>query len=134
LIAAFYNVPASDRRNAVWVMSTQALKIAASLKDTNNNYLFMDALTAGGLPTIKGRPVYETDQLGDTIVFGNFKAYYIADRTSLQGGRIGVRISDQAYVGSTSMFETNQVAIRVEERTDGEVVRQQAFTLITSVY
>lgn len=134
LINLFHHVKPADRVSACWIMSSQAVAEVRKIKDTTNRYLFAEALTADGFPTLMAKPVLETDQVGRNILFGNLKAYFIADRTSREGGRISVRVSDQATVGGYSMFERNEVAIRVEERTDGELTRVQAFGKITSAY
>lgn len=134
IIRLFHKIKAVDRAKAVWVMSGDALGVIASLKDSQNRPLFDGALTSDGLSTLKGKKVFETDVIGRTILFGNLSAYFIADKTARQGGKISVRVSDEAYVGGQSMFERNEIAIRVEERTDGELTRTSAVGMITNAY
>jgi len=128
IIGAFYGLGSGYRSNAYWIMSSETMSIVQGLKDNNNRYLFNDALTAGGLPTLKGRPVLEHNDLGITsILFGDISAYWIADRTGIR-----VRVSDEATVASNSAFEKNLVYVRVEERVDGELADTAAFVEITN--
>jgi HK97 family phage major capsid protein len=128
IIGAFYGLGSGYRSNAYWIMSSETMSIVQGLKDDNNRYLFNDALTAGGLPTLKGRPVLEHNNLGiASIYFGDISAYWIADRTGIR-----VRVSDEATVASNSAFEKNLVYVRVEERVDGELADTAAFVEITN--
>ncbi len=128
IVGAFYKVPVQYRNNGFWIMSSDQMSIVQGLKDTTGRFIFSDALTTGGLPTLKGRPVLEHNNLGiASILFGDISAYWIADRQGIR-----VRVSDEATVASTSAFEKNLVYVRVEERVDGELADTAAFAEITN--
>lgn len=128
IISAYYKLGMAYRADAVWIMNSRVIANIKGLKDTTNRYLFSDALTAGGYPTLLGRPVLESNQIGSsTIYLGDLKAYYIAQREG-----ISMMQSEEATVGGYSMFERNEVAVRVEERLDGELTDVNAFVSITS--
>lgn len=128
LINAYYRLEQGYRRTAVWIMNSRTIAHVKRLKDSQNRYLFMDALTAGGYPTVLGAPVIEQNDLASaTVLFGDLSRYYIAQREG-----ISMAQSEDATVAGYSMFERNEVAVRVEERLDGELVDVKAFTSITS--
>ena len=128
LIDAVYQLTQGYRSRAKWFMNSRTLRVVRQLKDTQNRYIFDAALSGVEFPTILGRPVFEQDDLAaDEIWFGDPAGYWIADRIG-----ISVKVSDVAVVGGESGFERNFTAIRVEERTDGELADTAAFVQITS--
>lgn len=128
IINAFYKLGQGYRSSSYWMMSSETIGIIQGFKDTSGRFLFNDALTSEGLPTLKGRPVLEHNNLGiNSIFLGDFSAYWIADRMGIR-----VRISDEATVASNSAFEKNLVFVRVEERVDGELADTSAFVEITN--
>lgn len=116
VIQALFTLPQGYRSSAVWVANKNTWSKIYRLKDSQNRYL-MDELPQGPTPTLRGRPVYEQNDIGDGKMFlGDFSYYYIADR---QG--ISVDTSTEATVASQSAFERNLTFVRVEERVDGEL-------------
>ena len=116
LIHALYKLPQGYRGNAVCVANKNTWAKVATLKDANNQYL-LTGLANSPSPTLRGRPVYEQNDIGDGKMFiGDFRDYYIADR---QG--ITVDTSTEATVSGTSAFENNLTLVRVESRVDGEL-------------
>lgn len=128
IINAFYKLGQGYRASSYWIMSSETIGIIQGFKDTSGRFLFNDALTSEGLPTLKGRPVLEHNNLGiNSIFLGDISAYWIADRMGIR-----VRVSDEATVASNSAFEKNLVYVRVEERVDGELADTAAFVEITN--
>ena len=116
LIQALYKLPQGYRNNAVVVANKNTWAKIATLKDTNNQYL-LTGLANSPSPVLRGRPIYEQNDLPDGRAFvGDFRDYFIADR---QG--VTVDVSTEATVGGTSAFENNLTYVRVEERVDGEL-------------
>ena len=125
LIQAYQNTPQGYRNKSVWVMNMGTLGEVGRLKDTTNRYL-LTQLADSPTPTIKGRPVYESNFLpGGKAFFGDFSYYQIVDREG-----ISVRISDEATVASQSAFERNLTYVRVEKRVDAELLLPAAITEI----
>lgn len=116
IIQALYKLPQGYRNNAVCVANKNTWAKVATLKDNNNQYL-LTGLANSPTPVLRGRPIYEQNDLPDGKMFiGDFRDYYIADR---QG--ITVDVSTEATVSGTSAFENNLTYVRVEERVDGEL-------------
>lgn len=116
IIQSLYRLGQGYRSNASFVANKNTLAKIATLKDTTNNYLLSN-LGDTASPTLRGRPVYEQNDIGDGKAFvGDFSYYYIADR---QG--VTVDTSTEATVASSSAFEKNLTFVRVEERVDGEL-------------
>lgn len=116
LIQALYKLPQGYRGNAVVVANKNTWAKIATLKDSQNQYL-LTGLANSPSPVLRGRPIYEQNDIGDGKVFiGDFRDYYIADR---QG--VTVDVSTEATVGGTSAFENNLTYVRVESRVDGEL-------------
>ena len=128
LIDAYYRLGSKYRNRAVWIMNTQTLTKAMQLKDTQNRYLFIADPTGATPGTILGRPVFEQNNLPQSrIWFGDLKAYWIGDR----GGMTIAKSEDATIDGVGNLFERNMTAIRVEKRTDGELVDLDAFVCVT---
>jgi HK97 family phage major capsid protein len=128
LISAYIRTPQGYRGRGVWVMNSQALEKVHTLKDTQGNYL-LSRLGDTNYPTLKGRPVYEQNDLpGGVAYFGDFSYYKIVDREG-----INVRVSDEATVAGQSGFERNLTFVRVEKRVDGELTLPAAITKVTGL-
>lgn len=128
LIQAIFRTPQGYRNRGVWVMNSATMEKVATLKDSQNNYL-MGTLGGGFTPTLRGRPVYEQNDIpGGKAFFGDFSYYKIVDR---QG--VTVDTSREATVAGQSAFERNLVYVRVEKRVDGELVLPAAVTEVQSL-
>lgn len=128
LIQTYQTTPQGYRNRAVWVANMGTLFEIGRLKDSQNRYLLTDL---AGSPTqlIKGRPVYESNNLaGGVVLFGDFSFYQIVDREG-----ISVDISTEATVGGSSAFEKNLTYVRVEKRVDAELLLPAAVTKVTGV-
>lgn len=120
LVRALFSLPQGYRNSAVWVANKNTWAKIATLKDSQNQYL-LTGLGQGPTAQLRGRPIYEQNDIGDGKVFlGDFSYYYIADREGIQ-----VDISTEATVASQSAFERNLTFVRVEERVDGEMTITQ---------
>lgn len=128
LIQGFIRTPQGYRNSGVWVMNSQTLEKVMTLKDSNGNYL-ISRLPDSPQMTIKGRPIYEQNDLAvGTAYFGDFGYYTIVDR---QG--ITVDVSDVATVGGASAFEKNLTYVRVESRVDGELTLTDGLTKVSGL-
>lgn len=121
LIDLFYSLRAPYRSKAMWFMNDTTVKIVRKLKDSNGQYIWQPALTAGVPDMILGRP-YKTSvaapeaTTGNTaVLFGDFKYYWIADRKSRTIRRLN------------ELFAVNgQVAFLGTERLDGCLILPEA--------
>jgi HK97 family phage major capsid protein len=128
IVSAFFRTPQGYRNRGVWVANASTWEKINQLKDGFGNYLVSN-LAGSPTPTLKGRPIYEQNDLaGGTLLYGMFSYYYIADREGLS-----VRVSDEATVAGQSAFERNLTFIRVEKRVDGELLLPAAVTKVTSL-
>jgi len=107
----YWMLPQAYRANACWIMNGRAVSECSGLLDTNNRPIFGEYSLQSGIPTFKGRPVYEqNDTKSDSIFFGDLRAYYIGLKRNMT-----IDIADQATVAGYSLWERNMIAIRVEE-------------------
>lgn len=125
IIKAFHRTPQGYRNRGVWVGNSQSWEKVATLKDANNNYL-LKSLADGPTQTLRGRPVYEQNDLaGGRLLFGDFGYYQIVDREGVE-----VDFSEHATVGGQNAFERNLIFIRVEKRVDAELTLPAAITKV----
>ena len=83
LIRMKMNLKPAYRRNAVWVMHTDILKMVMLFKDNDGQYMWRPGLRDGEPDTILGMPVIESAFAPNTkvagsyvIVLGDFRNYY----------------------------------------------------------
>lgn len=128
IIQAFQRTPQGYRNRGVWVGNSQTWEEVGRLKDTTNR-LLLTQLADSPSQSLRGRPVYESNNLaGGTLLFGDFSYYQIVDREG-----ISVMISNEATVASVSAFEKNLTYIRVEKRVDAELLLPAAVTKVTGI-
>lgn len=128
--AAYWRCPQPFRNNAVWIMNSRTIEAIANLKDSNNRPLLLESgiLTEPGVPALKGRPVLEQNDLASSkIFFVDLKQYWIAVKQPMT-----IDTADQATVGSTNLWESNLIGIKVEERVDGELTETRAFVEVSN--
>lgn len=117
----YYRLPQGYRNTAVWAANASTWARAATLKDSQGNYL-LQRLGDSPIPQIMGRPAREVNALGDgKVFFGDYSFYYIGEREG-----VSVDTSDEATVASQSAFERNLTFVRAEERVDGELASTRA--------
>ncbi len=128
VISTFMRVPQGYRQRGVWVGNSATIENVQKLKDGQNNYL-ISRLADSPVLTLKGRPVYEQNDIAvGTLYYGDFSYYKIVDREGVR-----VRVSDEATVASQSAFERDLTFIRVEKRVDGELTLPQAIRKVTGI-
>jgi HK97 family phage major capsid protein len=126
LISAVYKLGSMYRKNAIWLMNSLTLTKVMQLKDGQNRNIFLADATGPMAGTLLGKQVFEQNDLPQSrIWFGDLKGYWIGVREG-----ISVMQSEEATIAGYSLFERNEVAIRVEERIDGEMADPHAFVVI----
>lgn len=125
---AYFGVTQAHRSLGSWIMDNETMVAVSNMVDTNGRPIMdMAGLAITGFPTIKGRPVYEQNDINNKVFFGNLKAYWIGATRSLR-----IDISKEATIRSTNLWEKNLMAVRAEEKIDGELADQRAFAEITN--
>jgi len=121
MVDAWARLGARYRQKAVWIMNNISLRNVMNIVDTTNRPIFV-ADPTGNLPgTALGRPILEANSLPNgTIYLADLSGYYWGVREG-----ISVMQSEEASitrgVSEINLFERNMVAVRVEERVDGEL-------------
>lgn len=117
----YFSVGQKYRKNAVWVMSEEALRILHKERTAMGRNVWEDDMTKD-LPTkLNGRPVYVSDSMPGVkagkcpIMFGDFSYYWIGDRGNRAIKRMGEMYADRGMVG-----------FRVTHRVDGKLVLPEA--------
>lgn len=112
------------RSNARWIMNSISLAHVASLRDDNKQFLFKEGIEGLTPHRLAGYPVHEQNDMPlDTLLFGDLKHYFFADREKL---------SVETTTEGAGTFEKHQVAIKVVERVDGETAQPLGFRAITN--
>ncbi|MCV2871587.1 phage major capsid protein [Defluviimonas sp. WL0050] len=90
LIDTYYDLKASYRTNAAWVMNSATAAFVRKLKNGSGDYLWADGIAAGQPSTLLGHRVAIAESMPDIgtnglpIMFGDFnRGYVIAQRTQL---------------------------------------------------
>jgi len=109
-----------------WVMNRTTAQVIRKLKDSQNQYLWERALSAGQPEMLLGYPVYTTDAMDAIAVdafplmFGNFRrAYILADHAS------GMRITVDENITTPGY-----VKFYIRRRVGGIVTNNQAVKLL----
>lgn len=120
------------RKDASWVMSFPLLNDIRQFGTANNYNGFTVDLTAAGVSTILGKPVYESSDMDSTygsgenytVVFGDFKNYVIFDR-------IGMSVEYIPHVfGTPNNRPTGQRGLYASWRVGADSVNDNAFTVL----
>lgn len=121
IIDLFYAVPSQYRMRGVWVMASNTMRDLEKLVDSQGRYLVSSMLNASlaiGTPdAIKGRPVRFDEFMPSIaagnfpILFGDFSAYMIVERTGLSIQRL-----------SELYAETNISLLLARRRVGGDTV------------
>ncbi len=125
IIDLVYSLKAPYRKNAVFIMNDVTVKAIRKLKDGQGQYLWQPSLTAGTPDTLLNRPVLTSAYApliaagANTIAFGDFGYYWIADRQ----GRSFKRLNE--------LFATSgQVGFLGSQRVDGKLILPEAVKLL----
>lgn len=125
LISLVYALKSPYRRNAKFLMNDATIAAIRKLKDGNGVYLWQPSLQAGEPDKLLGYDLYTSPYVPQaaadayTVAFGDFKNYWIADRS----GRTVQRLNE--------LYSTNgQVGFVVTERVDGKVILPEGIKLL----
>lgn len=126
MLELFYSVKSPYRKKAVWLLNEQTLKMLRKIKDSNGQYIWQPAISAGVPDTILNRP-YVTSVYAPTpdagnkaVAFGDFSYYWISDRQ----GRSLKRLNE--------LFAMNgQVGFLASQRVDGKLILPEAVKTLT---
>lgn len=87
LINLIYSLKSPYRRNAKFLMNDATVSMIRKLKDKNDAYLWQPSLQAGEPDKLLGYDLYTSPYVPTakagalTVAFGDFKNYWIADRS-----------------------------------------------------
>lgn len=104
-----------------------SIGLIRSYKDNNNQFIYTSSLVAGTPDLLLGRPIYENPAMqafgsaNTAVAFGDFSRYYIRD---VQPVRVDI---SRDY-----KFNTDQLALRVVTRRDGDLVDTAAIKFLVS--
>lgn len=126
LMDIFHTLPRYFRQNASWLMSDAAVKLVRKIKDGNDQYVWQPGLQAGQPDRILNRPVLVSDfatapaASAKSIVFGDLRKYFIADRVGLTMQRLNeiAALNDQVY-------------FKMSKRVDGRLTDARAIVTFT---
>ena len=125
LLDLYYSLFSPYRKKAVWVVNDSTVKAIRKLKDNNGQYLWQPGLIANAPDTILGRPVKTSAFMpsiaagAKSIIFGDFKYYWIADRQ----GRTFKRLNELYAT-------TGQVGFLASQRVDGRLILPEALKVL----
>lgn len=126
-----YNMPPNYRRNATWILGTNAIKAIRLLKDGQGQFLWQPSYQAGQPATVQGYPVVETSATAlngtftngnDVGIFGDLRRYRTFERLGIQMKRL-----------EELRALTDEVGFRFRFRTGGDVMYNPAFKTIRIV-
>lgn len=125
LIGLVYALKSPYRRNARFLMNDATISAIRKLKDNNGAYLWQPSLQAGQPDRLLGYELHTSPYVpvmaagAFTVAFGDFKNYWIADRS----GRTVQRLNE--------LYSTNgQVGFVATERVDGKVILPEGIQLL----
>ncbi|MFB7675592.1 phage major capsid protein [Kitasatospora purpeofusca] len=121
LIDLFYELPQSYRGNAVYVVSDLTAAKMRKLKDSQGQYLWQNALTAGAPATFNSLPVYtDVAMPDDKVLIADLSKYTIR-----LAGPLRVERSIDAK------FLNDQIVYRFIQRADGLLVDERSAKVLT---
>ena len=121
----YHSLKSSYRKNANFLVNDSTVKAIRKLKDGQGQYLWQPSVIAGTPDTIINRPIITSQYMptaaaGEkTILFGDFKYYWIADRK----GRTFKRLNE--------LYAANgQVGFLVSQRLDAKLILPEAIKVL----
>jgi HK97 family phage major capsid protein len=126
IIDLFFGRAEPYRRVGTWQASSTGLAKIRKLKDANGQYMWVQGL-AGAPDTVLGRPIYENPAMAavasasKSVAFGDFKRYWVRKVTPTR-----------VEVSKDYKFNTDQIAVKVVERVDGDLVDTAAIAYLVS--
>ncbi|QRN84844.1 phage major capsid protein [Clostridia bacterium] len=121
----YHSLKSAYRKNATFLVNDATIKAIRKLKDGQGQYLWQPSVQAGTPDTVINRPVLTSQYMptiaaGEkTILFGDFKYYWIADRQ----GRTFKRLSE--------LYAANgQVGFLASQRLDAKLILSEAIKVL----
>lgn len=125
VVDLYHSLKSSYRKNASFLVNDATVKAIRKLKDGQGQYLWTPSVIAGTPDTILNRPVITSQYMpvaatGEkTVLFGDFKYYWIADRK----GRTFKRLNE--------LYAANgQVGFLVSQRLDAKLILPEAIKVL----
>ena len=125
LINLIYSLKSPYRRNARFLLNDTTISAIRKLKDGNGVYLWQPSLQAGEPDKLMGYELFTSPYAPQmaasayAIAFGDFRNYWIADRS----GRRVQRLNE--------LYSTNgQVGFVATQRVDGKVILPEGIKLL----
>ena len=125
VIDLVYKLKRPYRKNAAFITSDSTLAQIRKLKDSNGNYLWQPALTAGEPDRILGYPVYTSAYMpkiakgAAVMAFGDYSYYNIGDRGTRSIAELKELYAANGLVGFVS-----------KERVDGKLILPEAVQIM----
>ena len=121
----YHSLKSSYRKNGTFLVNDATVKAIRKLKDGQGQYLWQPSVQAGTPDTILNRPVISSQFMPvaaagvKTILFGDFKYYWIADRQ----GRTFKRLNE--------LYAANgQVGFLASQRLDAKLILPEAIKVL----
>jgi len=121
----YHSLKSAYRKNGTFLVNDATVKAIRKLKDGQGQYLWQPSVQAGTPDTILNRPVISTQFMptaeagAKTILFGDFKYYWIADRQ----GRTFKRLNE--------LYAANgQVGFLASQRLDAKLILPEAIKVL----
>lgn len=121
-----YSIKAQYRSNSAFMMHRENVKRVRQMKGSDNNYLWQVGLQAGEPATLAGYPLIESEWFPNTapnatpgtdlLLFGDFRWYWIVDRTGYSVQRL-----DELFA------QEDQIGLKMRQRTDAAPVMREPF-------
>jgi len=127
LVDLFYSRKAAYRARGVWQASSTGMAKVRKLQDSTGQFLWQPSLAAGQPETVLGRPIFENADMAavasasKSIAFGDFKRFYVRRVTPTR-----------VELSKDYRFATDELAIRVVERVDGDLIDANAIAYLVS--
>ena len=147
-VQCLYAMPQAYRTSSSlrWLMHRNNIQLAATLADTTGRPIFdlmnpmSNILAQPRQGQILGIPIIENNDISEKIIYLVDLAYYwigysrrfsidIATEATI-GGKIDVLKG--VYIAANNLWERNELAVRAEEKIDGELVTTRALCTITA--
>jgi len=127
VVTLFYGLAAPYRNQASWTVSNSALIKMRTFRDSTGQFLWAPSLVAGQPDTFLNRPVYENPAMAavasatKSVAVGDFSKYIIREVSPMR-----------VDLSSEYKFSTDQLALRVVTRRDGNLPDVNAIRFLVS--
>ena len=147
-VSCLYDMPQAYRTSPKlrWLMHRKNIQLAATLVDTTGRPIFdlmnpmSNILASPRQGQILGIPIIENNDISEkTIYLVDLEYYWIGYSRQMSidiateatiGGNIDTLKG--VYIAGHNLWERNELAVRAEEKVDGELVTTRALTTITA--